>query len=134
MIPKITITNHVNENQWLKRLNTQLNKPTKQNSIEDPKVTKPMIRIFIIKTNFPTLHAIKYTLHILEKIFSHSIYKLAVCLQILATLGICAILCSGNTANNIIYSFSGRIILCGCAPYFLVYGLDESRKIAKKPS
>ena len=28
-------------NQWLKRLNTQLNKPTNQNTLKVPKVVKP---------------------------------------------------------------------------------------------
>ena len=30
------------KNQWLKRLNTQLNKPTNQNLIKVPKVAMPM--------------------------------------------------------------------------------------------
>ena len=41
--PMIThkITPSVDYNKWLKRLNTQLNKPTNQNLIKVPKVVKP---------------------------------------------------------------------------------------------
>ena len=35
------ITPYVNNNQRLKRLETQLNKPTNQNSVKVPKVVKP---------------------------------------------------------------------------------------------
>ncbi len=34
------ITSFLDYNQWLKRLDTQLNKPTKQNSMKVPKVIK----------------------------------------------------------------------------------------------
>ena len=35
------ITPSVDCNQWLKRLNTQRNKPTNQISVENPKIVKP---------------------------------------------------------------------------------------------
>ena len=38
MIHKITLS--VYDNQWLKRLDTQLNDPTNQKSMKDPKVVK----------------------------------------------------------------------------------------------
>ena len=38
------ITTYVDYNWWLKRLDTKLNKPTKQNSIKVRKVVKPTIK------------------------------------------------------------------------------------------
>ena len=38
---KHKITHSVDYNYWLKRLDTQLNKPTNQNLIRVPKVVKP---------------------------------------------------------------------------------------------
>ena len=38
------ITPSVDYNKWLKRLDTQINKPKNQNSIKIPKVVKPRIR------------------------------------------------------------------------------------------
>ena len=47
MIHKTTPS--VDYNQWLKRLDNQLNEPTKQKSIKVPKVVKPLNRNIIIK-------------------------------------------------------------------------------------
>ena len=48
MINKITPS--IDHNQWLKRLDTQLNKPTNQNSKESPKFLKQRIRKRYLKT------------------------------------------------------------------------------------
>ena len=38
---KLKITPSVDYNQWLNRLNTQLNRPCNQNSLKVPKVVNP---------------------------------------------------------------------------------------------
>ena len=48
MINKITTS--VDYNEWLERLDTQLNDPANQNSIKGPKVVKPIIRELYYKT------------------------------------------------------------------------------------